>query len=271
MTLSIRKPWLVPALLSLLATEAYAANHIVTVGGMSGNTFLLTFSPAQLAITTGDTVTFRNAGGFHNVVAGDGSFRCAAGCDGVGSGNGNLSTQLWEATLAFNTPGTVNYFCDAHGAGGMTGSITVQGTIPPPPPPNLGPGYTGAWFNPAQDGHGIFIEILPNNIMVAAWYVFGPTGGQSWITAAGSISGNTANLSGTLATGTRFPPNFTATDVMRTPWGAMNFTFTDCNNGRLDYSSTIAGYGSGSIPLSRLTLPAGSACAPSSASNQSNQ
>ncbi len=264
MTPTLRKPWLIPALLSLLATEAYAANHVVTVGGRIGNTFQLIYTPAQLTINAGDTVTFRNAGGFHNVVAGDGSFRCAAGCDGVGTGNGSPSDVAWEATLAFNTSGTVNYFCEPHGAGGMTGSITVQGTTPPPPPPppaNLGPGYTGAWFNPAQDGHGIFIEILPNNIMVAAWYVFGPTGGQSWITAVGSISGNTANLSGSLATGTRFPPNFNAADVVRTPWGAMNFTFTDCNNGRLDYSSTIAGYGSGSIPLSRLTLPAGSACA----------
>ncbi len=266
MTVSLRKLWLAPALLSLLAAEAYAANHIVTVGGSAGNVY----SPAQLTINAGDTVTFRNAGGVHNVVSNTQIFRCALGCDDVGTGSGEPSSLLWEATVAFNTPGTFGYFCDVHPTS-MTGSITVQGTTPPPPPPppaNLGPGYTGAWFNPAQDGHGIFIEILPNNIMVAAWYVFGPTGGQSWITAAGSISGNTANLSGTLATGTRFPPNFTATDVMRTPWGAMNFTFTDCNNGRLDYSSTIAGYGSGSIPLSRLTLPAGSACAPSSASNQ---
>lgn len=144
----------------------------------------------------------------------------------------------------------------------MFGSITVQGTTPPPPPANLSPGYTGAWYNPAQDGHGIFIEILPNNVMVAAWYVFGPDGGQSWIVGAGNITGNTATISGTLATGTRFPPNFNAAQVVRTPWGQLVFTFTNCNTGRLDYASTLPGYGSGSIPLTRLTLPAGSACTP---------
>ncbi len=267
MSLTFRKTWLAAALLSLLATEAYAANFVVTVGGRIGNTLQLTYTPSQLTINVGDTVTFRNAGGIHNVIADDGSFRCALGCEANG-GNANLNDTAWEATVAFNTPGTFGYFCELHPS--MRGSITVQGTAPPPPPPpaNLGPGYTGAWFNPAQDGHGIFIEILPNNIMVAAWYVFAPGGGQSWIVANGPISGNTANLTGTLATGTRFPPNFAAADVVRTPWGALNFTFSDCNTGRLDYSSTLAGYGSGSIPLSRLTLPAGSACAPTAAASQ---
>jgi len=152
---------------------------------------------------------------------------------------------------------------------GLTSSELAQvqniGAATPPPPPNLGPGYTGVWYNPAQDGHGIFIEILPNNVMVAAWYVYAPEGGQAWIVGSGNISGNTGTVSGTLATGTRFPPNFNAAQVVRTPWGQLVFTFTDCNNGRLDYSSTLAGYGSGSIPLTRLTLPAGSACTPAGA------
>jgi len=127
---------------------------------------------------------------------------------------------------------------------------------------NLGPGYTGAWYNAAQDGHGIFVEILPNNVMVAAWYVYSPDGQQSWIVGSGNISGNTAAVDGTLASGGRFLPNFNPAQIVRTPWGRMNFTFTDCNSGRLDYTSSVAGYGSGTIPLARLTLPAGSACTP---------
>jgi len=268
MTTFARKSWLIPALLSLFATQAYAANFIVTVGGTSGQ---LTYTPSQLTINAGDSVTFRNAGGFHNVVShSGGGFRCALGCDndiGENPGSGNPSDLAWQLTLVFNTPRTVEYFCEVHGSPGtgMFGSITVQGTAPPPPPANLGPGYTGAWYNPAQDGHGIFVEILPNNVMVAAWYVYAPEGGQAWIVGSGNISGNTAAVSGTLATGTRFPPNFNASQVVRTPWGALNFTFTDCTTGRLDYSSTVAGYGAGSIPLTRLTVPAGSACTPAGA------
>lgn len=156
--------------------------------------------------------------------------------------------------------GVVDYYAEEVLVDGMNihGSITV---LSPTDPRTLGPGYTGAWFNPAQDGHGLFIEILPNNVMVAAWFVFSPEGQQSWIVGTGTISGNAATVNGILATGARFPPNFNAAEVVRTPWGQLNFSFTDCNTGRLDYTSALAGYGSGSIPLARLTLPAGSACA----------
>lgn len=84
-----------------------------------------TFSPASLTINAGDTVTFRNNGGNHNVTADDGSFRCANGCDGQG-GNGNPSTAAWSFTMTFNTSGVVSYHCQPHLAVGMRGTITVQ-------------------------------------------------------------------------------------------------------------------------------------------------
>jgi plastocyanin len=84
-----------------------------------------TFSPANVTISAGDTVTFRNNGGNHNVAADDGSFRCANGCDGQG-GNGSPSTASWSFTFTFNEAGVVNYHCESHQAVGMTGTITVQ-------------------------------------------------------------------------------------------------------------------------------------------------
>ncbi len=242
---------------ALLAPATWAANFAVEVGGAA-----FQFTPSTLTINPGDTVTFTNQGGTHNVFADNAAFRCAAGCDDVGGGSGNPSSAPWSFVLTFNTAGTFGYFCETHGSpgSGMKGSITVRGTTPPPPP-NLGPGYTGVWFNPAQDGHGIFVEILPDNRFIAAWYVFSPEGQQSWITGVGTVSSNTATVDGVLATGGRFLPNFNAAQIVRNPWGRMTFTFADCNNGRMDYVSTFPGYGSGTVPLSRLTLPAGSACA----------
>ena len=114
------------AVLGLVFPAAsFAANHTVTARSD------LTFSPSSLTITAGDTVTFRNGGGFHNVVSDPGSvtsFRCANGCDGAG-GNGNLSSLSWSATVAFPTAGAVGYFCEAHGSSGgvgMSGRITIQ-------------------------------------------------------------------------------------------------------------------------------------------------
>lgn len=102
---------------------AYAANWIVEVGGSHA-----AFSPAVLKVEIGDSVTFMNRGGVHNIVADNGSFRCAHGCDGDGQGgNGAPSNQLWHAEVAFTEAGHMGYFCETHGApgAGMYGTIEV--------------------------------------------------------------------------------------------------------------------------------------------------
>ncbi len=266
---SNRVTGLILGLMLLFAGPVFAANHNVTVGRAPNGQAVLAYFPAQLTINAGDTVTFTNALGLHNVVADNGSFRCALGCDGVGSGNGNPSSNNWSVTITYNVAGTFGYHCDIHGSPGslMFGTVTVLGTTPPPPPPPpppavLGPGFTGLWYNPAQDGHGVFLEVLPDNRMVAAWYVFTPGSQQAWVVGVGTITGNTAAVDVVITSGTAFPPNFNAAQVVRTPWGRLNFTFTDCNTGRMDYVSTVSGFGSGSIPLTRVTMPAGLTCTP---------
>ena len=127
------------------AGMAQAKTSIVIVGGQG-----LTFSPQTLDIDVGDTVTFLNFGGVHNVVADDGSFRCAHGCDNDGhGGNGSATGQLWSVSVDFPVPGKVGYFCEVHGApgDGMYGTINVLGQLPPPPPlaPDPIP-LGGAWL-----------------------------------------------------------------------------------------------------------------------------
>ena len=124
--------FLIPlAVLLLGAPAARAANHTVHVGGTG-----LVYTPNALTIQAGDSVTWVNDGGMHNVTADDNSFRCAAGCDDAG-GSGDPSTDPWSATRTFSTAGTIHYHCEIHGpAYGMKGTITVQGA--PPPPPNPG-------------------------------------------------------------------------------------------------------------------------------------
>ena len=134
---------LLTALLSSAA--AHAATVLVIVGGNG-----LAFSPQTIDIDAGDTVTFLNFGGLHNVVADDGSFRCAHGCDNDGhGGSGAPSSQPWQVSVAFPDAGTVGYFCETHGAPGtgMFGTINVLG---PQPPPALDPeaiplGGRGPW------------------------------------------------------------------------------------------------------------------------------
>lgn len=120
-----------PLLAALLACTPLAAeNHVVVAGGPR-----LEFVPREIVVALGDTVTFRNLGGRHNVYADDGSFRCAHGCDGQG-GNGSPSAQIWQASVRFDTPGRHGYFCEPHGAPGegMWGVVTVVGDPPLPVP-----------------------------------------------------------------------------------------------------------------------------------------
>ena len=121
---------LLAALLALAAFPAFADDHIVTA--RSGP---FRFEPATLEIAVGDTVTFVNGGGFHNVKSDPDAvtaFRCADGCDETG-GNGDLSSALWQATVEFPTAGTAGYYCEQHGGpggGGMSGVITIVDGTP---------------------------------------------------------------------------------------------------------------------------------------------
>ncbi|MEM9555610.1 MAG: Calx-beta domain-containing protein [Acidobacteriota bacterium] len=108
------------AVLGLLVGPGAGAAEF-TVQALPNNTF----SPANLTISVGDTVTWTNGGGFHNVAASDGSFRCAQGCDGQG-GDGAPSSAAWSFSITFDQPGTINYVCEVHEALGMVGSIVVQ-------------------------------------------------------------------------------------------------------------------------------------------------
>ena len=98
--------------LFLLSTSALAADHMVTAGGSAN-----VFTPRSLTINAGDTVTFVNGGGFHNVVADDNSFTSGAPSD------------TWTFTQPFPNAGTFPYYCQIHGGPGgvgMSGSIIVN-------------------------------------------------------------------------------------------------------------------------------------------------
>ncbi|MEO8670058.1 MAG: plastocyanin/azurin family copper-binding protein [Tahibacter sp.] len=229
------------------STSANAATHNVTVGGGA-----LRFSPQNLTIAQGDTVVFTNAGGIHNVVENNHLFRCAAGCDG-GGGNGNLSSTLWSSSVRFDNAGSFGYFCEAHGTAGngMFGNITVT---PVTPTFTITPGMAGNWYDPAQDGHGVQIEILPGNVATAFWFTFDNAGNQVWINAAGTIEGDHVVMNGGRVLNGRFPPNFNSTTVERRVWGTLTFTFTDCGHGKVDWNSTDAAFtATGTMNLQRLT------------------
>lgn len=277
------------ALACVPAVSALAADHEVTVGGSA-----MRFAPSDLTIRVGDTVTFVNAGGTHNVVADDGSFRCAAGCStgganrvavgwytmlkaqgaepdgycgpygGYGCGGdspGDPSPAAWRTTLTFGAPGTVGYHCESHGrpGSGMFGRIVVEapagGTF------HIGPSITGNWYDPSQNGHGVQLEVIGETLVTAIWFTFDANGAPVWIVGSGTIDGDRIVMQAGRSSGGRFPPNFDPAAVVAQPWGTLTFTFGGCASGRMDWTSTDPAFtASGTLPLVRLTQVQGMDC-----------
>ncbi len=78
------------------------------------------FDPAELKVKVGDTVTWKNAGGFHTVTGGDGSPDASSPI-----GDKPLSDPSATHQVTFDKPGTYPYFCQPHAALGMKGTIVV--------------------------------------------------------------------------------------------------------------------------------------------------
>jgi hypothetical protein len=118
---------------------------------------------------------------------------------------------------------------------------------------------TGAWYDPAQDGHGLQVEMLADNRLLAFWYTFDPAGNPSYFVGDGAYDGATAVLTNLRPLGTFFPPNFSTSQVTLSAFGTMTLRFSSCSTGRVDFDLP-QGYGRGSMNLTRLTQPAGIHC-----------
>jgi plastocyanin len=134
-------------LLALGATASWATTYSVGIGDCYAG--YSCFTPSQLNITVGDSVQFYQYAdtvftGAHNVVADDGSFRCARGCDGEGGdgtpvsdsscnamGSCSFTTIRLSFTRTFNAPGIVVYHDEiSHASGVIVVHGVEQGAVP---------------------------------------------------------------------------------------------------------------------------------------------
>ncbi|MCA1824985.1 MAG: hypothetical protein LC640_12140, partial [Frankia sp.] len=94
------------------ARPSRAADHAVQVGPS------LTFTPAELTIDAGDTVTWTWDGANHSVTFDDGSF------------DSDVHSSPYSTRRGFSRAGRFPYYCKIHGGrggSGMHGVITVRG------------------------------------------------------------------------------------------------------------------------------------------------
>jgi hypothetical protein len=126
-------------------------------------------------------------------------------------------------------------------------------------------GLNDAWFNSATVGQGLLIATFPDRgEMFVAWFTYDTERppenvtallgepGHRWLTAQGTYSGDTANLTIYVTEGGVFDAAepVAATDLAGD--GTMTIEFSTCTEGLVTYEITSLGI-SGEIPIQRLT------------------
>lgn len=125
----------------------------------------------------------------------------------------------------------------------------------------LTPRLNGGWFDPAQPGHGINVEVVDRGTLLVQWLTFDADGNQMWIVGAGPHAGDSAVLQAHTVTGGRFPPQFDPNQAQAQSWGTLWIQFLACERARMDWQSAVPGGVAGSMPLHRLVGADGPACA----------
>jgi hypothetical protein len=124
---------------------------------------------------------------------------------------------------------------------------------------SLPPGMSGAWYNPAQSGHGLSVEVIAPNRALIFWYLYDTEGQPFFLYLDGRIEGRRIEATALAPTGLRFG-SFDRSDFAMPEWGAVTIEFDDCNNGVLHWDANSDEFGSGSTQLKRLTRIHASDC-----------
>jgi hypothetical protein len=115
-------------------------------------------------------------------------------------------------------------------------------------------GLSGSWFNPAQGGHGLSVEILDDGRAIAFWFVYDPSGKPVHLYIDGVVRDDAIVGTAYHHEGMRFGA-FDPSTNRETVWGDVTLTFIDCARGVLRYDANGpggTGYGSGAMPITRL-------------------
>jgi plastocyanin len=154
------RPGVTLAVLAITLTVggvALAANQSVTARSNPADEF----SPVNVTINQGETVTWTNGGGLHNVKFDDGSFEMPPA----------PSNSSWTVQRTFNTPGSFHYVCVQH-APGMAGTVTVIATGAPEspggsPPGGSPPGGSPPGASPPTEGPTPTLPLLKVTLKVS--------------------------------------------------------------------------------------------------------
>jgi hypothetical protein len=132
-------------------------------------------------------------------------------------------------------------------------------------------GHSGAWYDVAQPGHGLFVEVMDDagsatgKSVFAAWFAFHDDQ-QIWLIGQGDVikenDGYAALLEVGIYEGNEFPPDYRPNETIRSDWGEIVLTFTGCDEAQILWDATGPGFEDGELEMRRLTTISGTGCIP---------
>jgi hypothetical protein len=119
-------------------------------------------------------------------------------------------------------------------------------------------GTSSAWYDPARDGEGFMLEILPGNRAVMYWFTYDSEGEQDWYIAVGDVDGNRVLFPELLQiSGGVFGPDFDPDAITETVVGSASFIWSGCDTGTMKWQM---GTRRGRMQLARLSTIMGIEC-----------
>ena len=119
----------------------------------------------------------------------------------------------------------------------------------------------GVYFGANNDGQYVSIQRLSPTTALVVWYGFDRAGRNTWIFGVGEIAGTRVTVNAFQQTGGTLGTDSVVRGSQVTPFGTLLVDLTSCQAGTLDYSSTLPAFGSGRVPLRRLTVTHNLGCA----------
>lgn len=122
--------------------------------------------------------------------------------------------------------------------------------------------HSGTWYQPAQNGHGLQAQVIGppgQQQLVLIWFAY-REGRQVWLLGVAPVQGDRASVAMTITRGADFPPAFQPAQVVREPWGTVEFRAIDGGRARIEWRSSLAGFGDGALDLVRLSGLLGHGC-----------
>lgn len=140
-------------------------------------------------------------------------------------------------------------------------AASAQAQVPAADPVGLRGDIGGLWYNPAQNGQGLQLDVLDRGQAALTWYTFNLEGAPLWLTGLGRIEGDRIRATMFLSSGGRFAllPG-TLPTPQQLEFGELEVQFSGCNSATLAFDPVSTVVPAGSIPLQRLSSPQGVRC-----------